>query len=504
MVCTSSLMFVHNPTHAFIRMVLSLSDGTMFFNIWSNPPYDIFLKIYIFNITNSKEFLAGEEKMNVTELGPYVYREILTNQNATFNDTEGTVTYSPHREFVFAPEHSVGNPEQHRIMTTNLPLVGLQAFLNDRDYVSNLVFSSAAVALNSQPILDVTIHDYLWGYKDSLVEMANKLLPHWIDFESFGIFARLMSRDNGNTVTIVKDPSKFSSQHTALLNEEEKSAEFHVVRWNNLTGLKDWGYEKLLPEEVKKCHLVEGVFDGTIFPKNLPANRTLRLFRKAFCRPITLSFVRDTVGKEGFRQYEYKLDDNMFDVTAENDCFCYKNKCVKGIQNIAPCYYDIPITLSQPHFYNADPKMLEQVNGLNPIKEKHGSLCAIQPELGIPLSGNMRIQVNLQVDETKVNARTRRFHGMQVPLFWIEITTADLPKIVVFLLYLLCNILPVVLEIVKYLLGLGGLALISGSALYTLFKVRLPTTASVSNSEYTSIPIISIPAEFLEKRFSLK
>ncbi|CAH1128658.1 unnamed protein product [Ceutorhynchus assimilis] len=506
MVCTSTLMFVHNPLQTIVKLFLTLSDGSIFYKLWSAPPYVIYLKIYAFNITNSKEFMAGKEKMNVSQIGPYVYREILTNENATFNYEDGTVTYNPHREIIFAPEKSVGDPKDAFMMTTNIPLVGLQSYIQDMSFFTNLGFATVARTLGSKPIMNISVHEYMWGYHDPLINYANKLLPKWIDFDNFGIFARLMSRDNGNTVTIVRDPAKFHSETDYLLTEAERMNQYHVASWNGLAGLKDWGYENLAPEDIKKCDLVEGAFDGTIFPRNMPVNKTLKLFRKAFCRPVNLHFVRDTVGKEGFRQYEYKLADDMFDVTEENECFCYKNKCVKGFQSIAPCYYGIPITLSQPHFYNADPEMLKTINGLNPNIEEHGSLCAIQPDIGAPLSGKMRIQINLDVGKTRGNSQTQKFNNLQVPLFWVEITTEELPTIVTILLYLVCKILPVALEIVKYLLGLGGLALISCSALYALLKFRV-RIGSISNAEYSPIPIIPLTAEFLDKcerRFSLR
>lgn len=49
--------------------------GSFLFNVWENPPLDVFLKVYIFNITNADAFLSGEEKkLKVTEVGPYVYQ----------------------------------------------------------------------------------------------------------------------------------------------------------------------------------------------------------------------------------------------------------------------------------------------------------------------------------------------------------------------------------------------------------------------------------------------
>ncbi|ERL87022.1 hypothetical protein D910_04424, partial [Dendroctonus ponderosae] len=501
MVCTSTLMFVHHPLPTIVKMLFNFSEGSIFFNIWSAPPIDVFLKIYMFNVTNPKEFLSGKEKMNVSEIGPYVYREVLTNQNATFNDTDGTVTYQPHREIIFAPEKSVGDPKVDRVLTTNIALVGIQAYFKDLGFFASLGFSAAARSFGAEPIINITIDEYLWGYNDPLITYAHSILPFWIDFDKFGIFATMISRDNGNTLTMVRDPSKYHSQTESLLTEEERNSEYHLVKWNNLAGLTDWGYQRLPNKSLKKCQLIEGAFDGTILPKNLRANRSLTVFRKAFCRPVTLQFVRDTVGKQGLQQYEYKFDDNMFGVGETNECFCYKNKCVKGFQSIAPCYYGMPITLSQPHYLNADEAILKTVNGMNPNVEQHGSSCIIQPLVGAPLSGNMKIQVNIDVGQTIGNHKTVPFNNMQVPLFWVEITTAEMPTLMIITLHMLCNALPIILEIIKYLLGLGGLAMISGSALYILLKtpVRIPGRISFSNSEYVPFPIISIPSDLLDK-----
>lgn len=44
------------------------------FTMWRKPPVDVYLKVYIFNITNADEFMRGEEKLRVVEVGPYVYQ----------------------------------------------------------------------------------------------------------------------------------------------------------------------------------------------------------------------------------------------------------------------------------------------------------------------------------------------------------------------------------------------------------------------------------------------
>lgn len=52
----------------------------------------------------------------------YYFREVLTNNNATFGD-DGTVTYNPRREYIVDPENSIGDPKLDRIIVPNIPLL---------------------------------------------------------------------------------------------------------------------------------------------------------------------------------------------------------------------------------------------------------------------------------------------------------------------------------------------------------------------------------------------
>lgn len=42
-------------------------------------------------------------------------------------------------------------------------------------------------------------------------------------------------------------------------------------------------------------------------------------------------------------------------------------------------YLGAPVFISNPHFYNANPKFLKEVEGLNPQKELHETYFKIQP-----------------------------------------------------------------------------------------------------------------------------
>ena len=62
-------------THAFaILQRLRMLRGFPAFEWWVEPPDEVFLRLYIFNITNKDAFLAGTEKLKVKEVGPWIFR----------------------------------------------------------------------------------------------------------------------------------------------------------------------------------------------------------------------------------------------------------------------------------------------------------------------------------------------------------------------------------------------------------------------------------------------
>ncbi|XP_057658568.1 scavenger receptor class B member 1-like isoform X2 [Diorhabda carinulata] len=507
MVCCSCLIYFYDPLNFIIQKLLSITPGSILFGLWADPPYTPALKFYIFNVTNSEQFLNGEEKLNITEVGPYCYREYLTNQNATFDIEKGTMTFRPHRNIVLDPECSARDPKKDRILVPNIPLLGIQSYLTDYNFLTSMAFSSLSLAMGSQSFVNITVDEYLWGYNDSLVAVANQFVPKWIDFDTFGIFQRLLSRDNANEVVVAVNPEKIESRYSNLLSEEERRAFFHIVKWNGLEGLPEWGYDGSdeAIKTTKKCQLVEGVYDGTFYPH--PMKKTnINLFRKAFCRPITLEYFEEGYTKQGFKSYNYKMASNMFaspEENKENECFCHGGECPgKGLQTIAPCYYDIPITLSQPHFLNSPREIVDSVNGLEPKEEKHNSIAKMHPYLGIPLDESaLKIQVNLGIKQTRFNSKTRPFNGLNVPILWIELSCTSLPSTVSFLITLVTDILPIGQKVLIYLLGILGLAFISGAALLTLFftKTTIPRSLSIA-SEYSPVPVIHLPAKYFKDK----
>ena len=72
-----------------------------------------------------------------------------------------------------------------------------------------------------------------------------------------------------------------------------------------------------------------------------------------------------------------------------SDC---KEPCPDGTLYASGCL-GIPVILSAPHFYNADPRLEAAVDGLKSDIEKHDTYLDIEPITGITLAAHKRGQV---------------------------------------------------------------------------------------------------------------
>lgn len=70
-----------------INQSLVITKDSDLFKLWQDPPVQPEMRVFLFNYTNVEEWLNGtDEKLNVEELGPYVYQEIWRKKNITFHE----------------------------------------------------------------------------------------------------------------------------------------------------------------------------------------------------------------------------------------------------------------------------------------------------------------------------------------------------------------------------------------------------------------------------------
>ena len=64
------------------------------FHMWSDPPVNPVIRVYIYNFTNLQDYLSGEAPMPVlNEVGPFTYSATHEKVVEGWDSQEGTVTF---------------------------------------------------------------------------------------------------------------------------------------------------------------------------------------------------------------------------------------------------------------------------------------------------------------------------------------------------------------------------------------------------------------------------
>ena len=96
-----------------------------------------------------------------------------------------------------------------------------------------------------------------------------------------------------------------------------------------------------------------------------------------------------------------------------------------GLLNISSCKFDFPAYMSLPHFYMADPILLDQFHpdsDLYPNEDDHSSHLTVAPSLGVPLELTLRMQINILY--RPITPYIPLFEGREpvyYPAIWFEV-----------------------------------------------------------------------------------
>ncbi|XP_055543770.1 scavenger receptor class B member 1-like [Wyeomyia smithii] len=500
---------VIDPTDMIVTNMLSMYEGSYLHRLWKKPPLDVFISIYVFNVSNADAFLRGEEKIRVVEVGPYVYQEYLENHNSTFN-ANGTLSFTPVRRQVFVPERSISDPQQDLIIVPNIALLGVSSAAYRMSTWASLAVAAALKPLGMSPFLNISVRDLLWGYDDPLVKVASTLIPDIINFKKIGILDRMFD-DGFDTVTInlpeavqnlrkakvvadvdddvdLVEDEYFAEDVLQIVADDDEDAEksdadeiirnYSIDLWNGSPGLAHWGYVGKDHWDAQRkntpCNTLQGSYDGTVFPRNISKTEIFRVYRKAFCRTLPIAFEREGE-HDGIKAYWFAIQENAFESSLDDpysSCYCRNGHCLpRGLGDLSPCWYNIPVAVSLPHFYKGDPALVEAIDGLKPDKEKHDAVIIMQPQLGIPMKASIRVQISL-LTNVSFNADLRPFHNRVIPLIWAEMAVEKLTPDIVMLLHLLFDFAPYLQSGFVYLLWLLGVSLLATMALSLLLCTR--------------------------------
>lgn len=391
-----------------VDSVLTYREGDMYYMDWRYPQYTPYTRVYIYNYTNTEEFLRGDaKKLKVEEIGPYMYREKLEKVNVTFHGDGDTVSYREKRLFTFVPEESVGT-EEDVFVVPNVPLLTGISLVRDKGFAAQLALRSAIWALDVDKgaFETLRVSEYLFGYNDKLYDAAQGALD--MIGTKLPRLGMLTSRSGVN-----------AHEYTIQTGTRNHSEIDVVVALDGKPDLGAWAE----PE----CNRIDGAI-GAIYQGPLWARERLHLYHVDLCRRINLDFQEERLAMGVLPAYRYTPPADFLHNARdnpENACFTprYFGEWPSGVFPNAPCFENAPVFVSFPRFYQGDPKLRQMVEGVGePEKDKHQLYLDLHPQLGLNLGCAVRIQANMMVRKAPLvgNYLDAFEDGTILPNMWFE------------------------------------------------------------------------------------
>ncbi|XP_062544964.1 scavenger receptor class B member 1 isoform X4 [Armigeres subalbatus] len=420
-ICLGVMSHICNPYMFIFKWKLVFENGGEIFELWRTPPVDLYIRIFLFNVTNAEQYLNGaEEKMVFEEVGPFVYRELLSHENITFNDN-GTLSTKPSHPLVFQEHLSGGHKEEDLFYLPNIALLSIAQVASRHNYLIRLPLNLLIRQTKTLPLEKQTARQFMFGYETTLTTLGNTFLPNWISFNKVGLIDRMYDFDDD-----------FETFYTGVGDE-------------SLSGLYEsyLGSSKLIQWEGEHCSNIRNASDGTKFKSFIKDDEQLLFFRKSMCRPQRMVQSGNDYEVDGIQATKFVFEENALDngqTDARNRCFCRKGECLaRGLIDVTDCYYGFPIALSYPHFYDGDPALLTKIRGLHPNESLHSSYFMINSISGLPLQLSVKFQINMAMGDISNMAECERFANIVIPTLWFEIMFATLIVLEVMLLNVLCK-----------------------------------------------------------------
>ncbi|NWX85564.1 SCRB1 protein, partial [Nothoprocta ornata] len=421
-----------------------IDPSSIAFGMWKDIPVPFYLSVHFFEVLNPQEILQGAKPV-VRQRGPYVYREFRHKTNITFHDN-GTVSFLEYRNLFFRPELSLGSEDDY-IVVPNILLMGAAVMMENLPNFVKLLLSGALAGLKQEAFMNRTVGELMWGYEDPLIDTLNMLVPGLIPFKGkFGLFV------------------EFNNSHSGLFTVNtgmQDISRVHMVdSWNGLRKVKYW--------RTNECNMINGT-SGEMWPPFMSPT-SLEFYSPDACRSMKL--VYEQSGEfAGVPTYRFVAPKTLFANGTDyppNEGFC---PCLQsGVQNVSSCRFNAPMFLSHPHFYNADPFLVNAVDGLHPSKEQHALFLDVHPMTGIPMNCSIKLQLNLYIKQVPGIIQTGKTKPVVLPLLWFA-ESGSIEGSVLNQFYTNLVLLPSMLEYLQYIfLGLSIPLIITAAVLMATSK----------------------------------
>jgi len=457
-----TVVFYSDLYHYIMKKQLAVTWDSYSFGLWEETPIPMHMNIYYFNVTNAEEVMddlktmIGSERVKprLKQVGPYSFDEYHKKTNISFSPDGNLVDFYQMKYWIFNPERSNGDLSDE-IWTLNMIAVAAAESTRwpdkwaEDDYPFMQVMLGTSIQKSNETMfLKTAISNLTFDGIDSpLLHMGDiggdlgTAINNSIPFDRFGWF---YSRNE-------------SIEYDGLFQMHTGKDDIYKVgqisAWQGSPDMSEF-----YPEP---CHGLYGSA-GEFFPQDRDKT-DISYFTPDLCRPISFKF-KEKTKVSGISGYKYWLDEGFVANSTFNETnWCYNDEpdivpdyydqsprpllgekipnmhLPNGLLNVSKCKYDSAAYVSFPHFYMADPILLEQFHpesDLHPNEEEHSSYLSIMPQQGIPLEVAIRMQINVLYRPLPHVDMLANVSPTFYPAVWFEVLT-ELPHDMVVQLRLL-------------------------------------------------------------------
>ncbi|XP_058791806.1 sensory neuron membrane protein 1-like isoform X2 [Phymastichus coffea] len=415
------LQFVILPPIMRVEMKkkVALKKGWPMRDIWSKLPFVTESHMYVFNVTNRVEIENGGKPI-IQEIGPFVYDIYEEKTQQIDHEEDDTVSYVLENIYHFNPEKSKGLSVEIEVYFPHTYIMTASTgILKEKAPLASFASRSVDSLLNTPESLF-----YKTDVKTLLFDGFP--IPCAGVEEFFGKLTCNLLKERFFDFTVMKKGDVFYTSMFGFLNgtyEKQNRVRIHrgtknlkdlgkIVAINGAANLSTWHDDK--------CDALGGT-DGTIFPPYLSKSDDITMVNQQICRRLKLTYDSE-VEYSGLKLLRYTVDLGVDGGhVAEEKCYCLApDRCLrKGVYDMFRCL-NVPIILSNPHFYLADPYYLSRVEGAKPDMEKHRSYVDFDALTGTPVRARMRAQFNMELIKIDAFRLMRNYSYAMLPMVWTE------------------------------------------------------------------------------------
>ncbi|KFM67984.1 Lysosome membrane protein 2, partial [Stegodyphus mimosarum] len=394
---------------AKIEQNLVLEEGKEAYEKWKKTPIPVTFKVFIFNITNPKEIANGSRPL-VSEVGPYVFKQLRSKDVLRWDEVEKTVTYNDIKQYHFVPSLSADMSE--KIYSLNLPLQGIIMFIKKLAYFARAMIVPALenmlTTYDEKLFTHRTARELLFdGYKVELIEDLLDLakpfvskVPQILPNNTFGF---LYGKNNSG-----------DGIFSVFTGEDDIAKYSQIVRWNNMSKIPFWKDDF--------CNMMNGT-DGSQFPPPVTRRDILYVYTPELCRSVFLEYERDVL-VQGIPALRFVTPERLFASPKDNPdnmCYCTEPQyCeLSGILDVSPCRKGMKLAVTGPHFYQGHEIFAKRIDGLTPSRELHETYVDIEPNTGLVLRASRKLQMNFILDKFEDLEETKSVEMNVIPLIWV-------------------------------------------------------------------------------------